>query len=145
MLEPYVKQRPEGEIEAQFLNKAERLTKATMGGIADAIIDASPVDTGTYVTSHAVYEGTTTSDFPAFYSSLGRPGGQDENQMRTMGRAKLSTFIENLDFRESSFVFGNESEHRSDVENVWRYRVFTAGARAFPAAAQAAKAQVGIG
>ena len=145
MLEPFVRQRPDGEIEAQFMVKVERLTKATMEGLADAIIEASPVDTGTYVTSHAVYEGSTTSDFPAFFSSLGRPRGQDENQMRAMGRAKLSTFIENLDFRESSFVFGNESEHRHDVENIWRYKVFTAAARAFPAAVQSAKAQVGTG
>lgn len=145
MLEPYVKQRPPGEIEAQFLDMVERLNTATMEGIANAVVDASPVDTGTYVTSHAVYEGDDVGSIPAFYSSLGRAGGQDENQMKTMAKAKMTTFIQQLDFRQSSFMFGNESEHRGDVEKTWGYEVFRAGAEAFPGAVQAAKASVGVG
>ena len=144
MLEPYVKQRPEGEIEAQFLNMVEQLTTVTMEGIKEAIVDASPVDTGTYVTSHVVYEGSDVGSIPAFFSSIGRPGGQDESQMRTMAKAKMTTFIQQLDFRQSSFVFGNESEHRGDVEHLWRYEVFRAGASAFPGAVQAARASVGV-
>lgn len=99
---------------------------AALKAIASGIADDSPVDTGTYVTSHAIYEGTSLSSIPHLYSSEGRPGGQDMNQMQGIGKAKMHAMVDNADHTTGNYIIGNEAEHREDVEA--GYRVFNRAA-----------------
>lgn len=127
------------EREAQLLRQIEKGNTAAMSVLARAAVEASPVDTATYITSHVVYEGSNLGSIPAFYSSEGRDGGQDRGAYEGVTIAKLEAMIENLDHSQPAFMFGNEAEHRWDVEYTHAYRVFSAAASAMPEATQAAR------
>ena len=143
-IKPIRKVRPVAEREAQFRRNVAEMNSAVLNNLADTTIELSPVDTGTYITSHAIYEGTNLASIPTLYSSLARPGGQDYNQFAGTGRAKLTAMIDMLDHTSGNYIFGNESEHRWDVEVPLAYRVFAGTRAAFPAAVQAAKVSTGL-
>lgn len=132
------------EIEARFRRTAGAMNAEVLKGLANVIADASPVDTGTYVMAHAVYEGTDVGNIPAIYDSLGRQGGQDGDMYRGLGRDRLHRQIEALDTDEPNFIMGNESEHRGNVEQRWGYRVFSKAAMAGPSIVKAAAAKLGL-
>ena len=133
MVEITTKIVPFAEREAQMLRQIEKGNTQVLNAMASAAVEAAPVDTATYITSFAIYEGDNLSSIPALYSSEGREGGQDKGAYQGVARAKLSAQIEQLDHSQPSFIFGNEAEHRGDVEYVYKYRVFTAAAKAAPA------------
>lgn len=145
MAKVFTKVRPFAERQAQILRQVEKGNSAAMKVLAEAAVEASPVDTATYITSHVVYEGDNLSSIPAFYSSEGREGGQDKGAYAGTTIAKLSAMIDQLDHSQSSFLFGNEAEHRGDVEYVYGYAVFEQAKAAFPAAVEAARAAVRSG
>lgn len=76
----------------------------------DIVIDRSPVDTGTYMESHAV--GTTS----ATSSSAGKPTGQPRGPREEVARTKLHAQIDSSDFSSGNFYINNGSEHASLVE-----------------------------
>jgi len=133
---------PIAERQAQIMRQVERGNIAALNVLAGAAVDASPVDTATYITSHVVYEGDSLASIPAFYSSEGREGGQDRGAYEGVTKAKLSAMIEQLDHTQGNFMLGNEAEHRGDVEYLHRYAVFAAARAAGPQAVQSAKAAV---
>jgi hypothetical protein len=132
------------EMEARFRRTAGAMNAEVLKGLANVVADASPVDTGTYVMAHAVYEGTDLGSIPAVYISLGRPGGQDADMYRGLGRDRLHRQIDALETDEPNFIMGNESEHRRDVERRWYYEVFSQAAAAGPGIVQAAAAKLGL-
>lgn len=130
------------EREAQILRQVEKGNTAAMNVIASAVVDLSPVDTATYITSHVIYEGSDLGSIPALFSSEGRDGGQDRGAYEGVALAKMSALIENLDHSQPAFMFGNEAEHRYDVEYTHAYRVFQHARAALPEAVQAARLAV---
>ena len=143
-VEPIKKIRPVAELEAQLRKNVSDMNSAVLKNLAARAVELSPVDTGTYITSHAIYEGDNLASIPALYSSLARPGGQDYSQFAGTGLAKLTAMIDMLDHSTGSYIFGNESEHRWDVEVPLAYRVFSGTRAAFPDAVRAAKASTGL-
>ena len=143
-VQPIKKVRSVAEIEAQFKRNVADMNSAVLKNLASTAIGLSPVDTGTYITSHAIYEGDNLGSIPTLYSSLARPGGQDYSQFAGTGLAKLTAMIDMLDHSSGNYIFGNESEHRWDVEVPLAYRVFSGTRAAFPEAVQAAKASTGL-
>ena len=134
-VEPIRKIRPVAERIALLERNVARMNSSVLNHLAKAAVDVSPVDTGTWITSFAVYEGDNLSSIPALYSSLGKPGEQDRSAFEGVGRAKLSAMIDMLDHSTGSYIFGNESEHRHDVEVRWKYQVFSETAKTFEDAA----------
>ena len=141
-VEPIRRVRPVAEHMATLNRNVERMNSAVLNNLADVAISMSPVDTGTYITSHAIYEGDNLGSIAKIYSSIGKPGGQDRGGFESTGRAKLTAMIEVLDHSTGNYIFGNESEHRREVEVDLRYGVFRATREAFPEAAAAALAQL---
>lgn len=134
MAKVFTKVRPFAERQAQILRQIEKGNTKVMAAMVDAAVAVAPVDTATYITSFAIYEGSDLSAIPALYSSEGREGGQERGAYQGVAKAKLSAQIEQLDHSQPAFVFGNEAEHRHDVEYTYKYRVFSAAAKAAPAA-----------
>lgn len=143
-VEPIKKLRTPAEREMQLRRNVEEMNSAVLNNLADVAVDVAPVDTATYITSFAIYEGDSLGSIPKLYSSIGKTGGQDYSQYAGIGRAKLTAMIENLDHSTGSYVFGNESEHRWDVEVALNYGVFKITRENFPVAVRAAKVQTGL-
>ena len=136
---------PFAQRQAQVLRQKEKADTIVLSAMAEAAVDASPVDTATYITSHVVYEGDSLASIPALYSSDGREGGQARGAYEGVAKAKLTAQIGQMDFSQGSFLLGNEAEHRGDVEYLFGYAVFDAARGAFPAAVEQARAALRAG
>lgn len=144
MVEAIKRLRKPGSVEQQFRRNMENMNSAVLGSLASTAVGLSPVDTGTYVTSHTIFDGDSVSSVPALNSSIGRVGGQDAGVYRGRALAELNAQIASLAHTDGSYVFGNEAEHRADVENEHGYKVFRGTARSFPSAVASAKAATGL-
>lgn len=144
MVEIIKKLRDPGDIEQQFRRNMAEMNSAVLENMASTAVGLSPVDTGTYVTSHTIFDGDSVASVPALKSSIGRIGGQDAGVYRGRALAELSAQIASLDHADGGYVFGNEAEHRADVEDDHGYKVFRDTARSFPSAVAAAKATTGL-
>ena len=105
--------------------------------MATEIIFLSPVDTGTYITSHVV-----STNIPGnFTSSFGKPRNQDYTTFANEGLSNLYEDIAALpdDANLNLVRFTNTSIHASDVEYLHGYSTYTiARSRANVIAANAA-------
>lgn len=144
MVEIIKRLRKPGSVEQQLRRNVGRMNSAVLQGLASTAVGFSPVDTGTYVTSHTIFDGDSVASVPALNSSIGRIGGQDAGVYRGRALAELNAQIESLTHADGQYVFGNEAEHRADVENDHGYKVFRNTARSFPSAVAAAKAVTGL-
>lgn len=144
MVEIIKRLRKPGAVEQQFRRNMENMNSAVLKNLASTAVGFSPVDTGTYVTSHTIFDGDNVSSVPALKSSIGRVGGQDAGVYRGRALAELTAQIESLTHADGGYVFGNEAEHRADVENDHGYKVFRDTARSFPSAVASAKAVTGL-
>lgn len=144
MVEIIKRLRAPGEVRQQFQRNLEEMNSAVLKNLASTAVELSPVDTGTYVTSHTIFDGDNVASVPVLNSSVGRVGGQDRGAFQGRALAELNAQIESLAHVDGGYVFGNESEHRADVEDRWGYKVFRDTARSFPSAVAAAKATTGL-
>ena len=85
------------------------------------LISVSPVDTGTYITSHTL----SLSESPATNSSAGKPGKQPYQPFAQEGFENLLNDISSLGPEAISVVFSNKAEHRDEVEDEHGYLVYT--------------------
>jgi len=85
-----------------------------MTGMADEIVKLSPVDTGTYVTSHTVSNRDRASEAPT-ESSHGKPREQSATAKKSEAASRLSAEIQALD-KDKPVYFSNESVHAKFVE-----------------------------
>ena len=85
-----------------------------MTGMADEIVRLSPVDTGTYVTSHNVSNQDRASEAPT-QSSHGKPRKQSSAAKKAEAAGKLGRQIQTLD-KNKPVYFSNESVHAKFVE-----------------------------
>lgn len=130
--------------EAEIRRLLGAVNEGVLRGLAAAVADASPVDTGTYVTSHRVEVGDDLAAIPALYSSHGKPRNQDRAQYQGIGKAKMDGQIGALPMDREAYVIGNESEHRSTVETDLGYSVFSKAVARFDRIVQDVKARLNI-
>lgn len=90
-------------------------------GMADEIILTSPVDTGTYITSHTLSNGTQGG----FTSSFGKPKGRSFTEYAQKGLDALYGDISAIGDDWTSARFSNIALHASDVEYEHGYAVYT--------------------
>lgn len=120
------------------------VNEGVLRGLAGAVAESSPVDTGTYVTSHRVEVGADLAAIPALYSSHGKPRRQDQAQYQGISKAKMDGQIGTLPMDREAYVLGNESEHRAIVEDDLGFKVFSTAAAQFDDIVQNVKARLDI-
>lgn len=91
-------------------------------GMAEQVVLESPVDTGTYITSH-----TISSSIPGgMTSSVGKPKNQDWGTYAQIGLDKLFADIDALpDKTLTSIRMSNTAEHAGYVEYELGYAPYT--------------------
>lgn len=96
--------------------------RGVLKGIADDIVDESPVDTGAYVLSHTF--APTGSGAGRSYSSHGKPRNQDVASKREEARGQLYSEIETVNVTTSKTgIFRNRAPHARPVED--KHSVYT--------------------
>ena len=103
---------------SQILEEEKRLDRfrdAYLQELASKVILYSPVDTGTYITSHQIKPGRGGSG--NFSSSNGKPKGQPYQPFADTGLANLFSDIEALPEVSLDFItISNYSQHAYSVE-----------------------------
>lgn len=130
--------------EAEIKRLLESVNEGVLRGLANEIGGFSPVDTGTYVTTHRIEAGDDLASIPALYTSHGKPRKQDVAQYQGIGIARMQSQIGALPMDRPSYIIGNESEHRAEVEDRLGHKVFGNAAARFDAIVMNVKAGLGI-
>lgn len=146
------------DIAERFLQNAARLRARVGDMLADAIVDGSPVDTGTYVMAHRA--GTGPSEGVADRSSEGKTRGRNPAQFKNLARANLKRSVSAAAVQASGDIwFTNASLHAARVESLgWPaplfgnpgisgpgpYRVYAQARATFPAFVDRAAAELGM-
>lgn len=112
-----------------FRERAAGMRLRVAEKIADAIVDFSPVDTGTYIMAHAA--GTGSSDEDGSRSSHRKPRGRDKSQFANLARGNLRRSVSAAAVQASDEIwFRNRAYHAPAVESLgWTsgkqpYRVY---------------------
>ena len=121
-----IHQRSSDTIERVFKERADALKKRVAEKMADAIIERSPVDTGTYVLAHTARPEATEYETR---SSHGRPRGRNPNQFKALARGNLMRSVAAWPATSNELFFRNVSAHAGRVEHLgWNgvpaYRVY---------------------
>ena len=102
---------------------AEDHVKNELRKVADSLVEASPVDTGAYVTSHSFQP--TGGRGGRSRSSANKPRQQDASVKKEEARAQLYSDIEGAEVSSSrAGIFRNRAPHATKVEakhNVYLY------------------------
>jgi hypothetical protein len=105
------------DIAKRFREKAAALRSLVAVKIADAIVDASPVDTGTYIMAHVA--GTGKSDESATRSSIGKVRGRNPDQFKNLARANLRRSVSaDAILNSPEIFFRNRALHADKVEYI---------------------------
>jgi hypothetical protein len=107
------------DIAQRFREKAAALRSLVAVKIADAIVDASPVDTGTYIMAHVA--GTEkSSEAPSRDSTEpGKIRGRNPNQFKNLARANLRRSVSaDAILNSPEIFFRNRALHADKVEYV---------------------------
>lgn len=104
-------------------------------GMADQLVLYSPVDTGTYISSHSV----GLSEVPKTNSSSGKPRNQPYQAFAQAARNGLFTDIRLLPEGANRVVFSNASFHEDEVEYEHGYAPYRKTAREHKRIAQEAE------
>lgn len=100
-----------------FRERAAAIRLRVAEKIADAIVDGSPVDTGTYIMAHVA--GTGSSDEDGSRSSHGKPRGRDRSQFTNLARGNLRRSVSAAAVQASSEIwFRNRAWHAPAVEHL---------------------------
>jgi hypothetical protein len=105
------------DIAQRFREKAAALRSLVAVKIADAIVDASPVDTGTYIMAHVA--GTGKSDEAPSRSSIGKVRGRNPDQFKNLARANLRRSVSaDAILNSPEIFFRNRALHADKVEYI---------------------------
>ena len=119
--------------------KLEGFQKEFLEGLATSIVLDSPVDTGTYMSSHNV--GTSPEAGTA--SSAGKPKNQPYSSYAQTAMNKLFSEIDSVASADLDTVyFSNKSNHAANVEYEHGYEVYSRAKRKAPQIAEEAAAKV---
>ena len=108
------KRRKSGSVISSAFQLVDGFFEEFMTEMANEVIKLSPVDTGTYVTSHNITNENRASEQPT-ESSHGKPKGQSSQSMKSRAASKLAGQINKLDPNKPVY-FSNESIHAKFVE-----------------------------
>ena len=131
----------------QFNENVNGLKDIVLKDMAADIAQRSPVDTGTYASSHRV--GQRSGSFKASKSSHGKPESASPASDRDAGLSRMISDIDGLPDGAQNIVFRNEAEHALYVETRgWNgkgpYQVYTAVRNRFNVIVGDAKARLGM-
>lgn len=133
-----IRTRDTRDLEAQFKARAARIRQQVAERIVDVIINASPVDTGTYIMAHVAGQGASPEIESR--SSHGKPRGRSKAQFAALARNNLRRSVSAAAIQASNEIwFRNRALHAASVEYLgWK------GAPAYHvyAVASAAAAQI---
>jgi len=108
------------DIAQKFRDRAAQVRARAAEMMAEDIVKASPVDTGTYIMSHIA----TTGDAPAggTTSSMGKPTGRSKAQFENLALGNLKRSVSKDAILNSAQVFFfNRAEHAPEVEFIgWK-------------------------
>lgn len=90
------------------------MKKDVYRGVADVVISASPVDSGTYMDSHNIQIGRTSAS--TTNSSKGKPRNRPREPHENAARDRLYAQIDALDGTETDVYIGNSAHHGMVVE-----------------------------
>jgi hypothetical protein len=111
-----ISQRDSTDIAERFRERAAEVRSRAAEKIAEDIVNASPVDTGTYIMAHSAQTGDVGG---AGRSSKGKMRGQDPQQFRNLALGNLKRSVSKDAILSSSEVFfRNLAEHANHVEYV---------------------------
>jgi hypothetical protein len=146
------------DIAERFRQNAARLRARVGEMLADAIVDGSPVDTGTYVMAHRAGTGPSESD--ADRSSADKVRGRSPSQFKNLARGNLKRSVSAAAIQASGDIWiTNSSLHAERVESLgWPaplfgnpsisgpgpYRVYASARAQFPAFVSRAAAELGV-
>ena len=92
-------------------------------GIIDTTVNFSPVDTGSYVQSHSLDNGSGTNT--RSNSSINKPKGRDIKAEKAKSKATLLDDLNRTDVAGSEYlILRNSSEHATKVEHKHGHKVF---------------------
>jgi hypothetical protein len=98
-----------------FKERAAQLRARVAEKIADAIVEGSPVDTGTYIMAHVA--GSGESSEIGSRSSHGKPRGRDPGQFKNLARGNLKRSVSASAIQAGDEIwFRNRAEHAARVE-----------------------------
>ena len=119
-----------------FQQRAAQLRARVAEKIADAIVDGSPVDTGTYIMAHVAGQGASPE--VESRSSHGKPRGRSKAQFAALARNNLKRSVSAAAIQASTEIwFRNRSMHAAYVEFLgWQgtpaYHVYAMAGAAAP-------------
>lgn len=140
-----------GQMEQVFRERAAQLKSRVAELIADDIVQASPVDTGTYIMAHIA--GTGASDAAPTRSSVGKPRGRNPSQFKNLAAGNLKRSVSASAVMSAEEVwFQNRSEHAVRVESLgWHdkngpgpYHVYAQARNRIPVHIRAVAAELGM-
>jgi hypothetical protein len=106
------------QMELALQEKARALRIAVGERIADTIVDASPVDTGTYIMAHKA-SGTDGGSAEADRSSHGKPRGRSTAQFKGLAKGNLKRSVSAAAMQNATEIwFQNSSLHAGRVESL---------------------------
>lgn len=136
------------DIAARFRERAAELRERVLVRMADAIVDQSPVLTGTYILAHRAGAGPDSSE--GTRSSHGKPFPVRESQFKNLARGNLHRSVSSAAVSNATEVyFGNSAVHAARVEYTgWNgrgpYAVYAQVRNAAPAFIRDAATELGM-
>ena len=117
-----ISQRTTQTAEQLFRERAAELRRRAGEKIADFIVDASPVDTGTYIMAHVAGSGAMPEI--ASRSSDNKPRGQNRQQFQNLARGNLKRSVSSAAVQAGGEIwFRNRALHAPEVEYIgWKSR-----------------------
>jgi hypothetical protein len=110
------RRRSPAEIVKNFEMQAEALKRRVYEKIANAIVDASPVDTGTYIMAHSAAAGGRDEGFERDRSSKGKLRGRNPAQFKNIARGNLMRSVAAIPVGATDVYFRNRALHAPRVE-----------------------------
>lgn len=111
-----ISQRTSQQTAQIFRDRAAAIRLRVAEKIADAIVDFSPVDTGTYIMAHVA--GTGSSDEAGVRSSHGKTRGRSPAQFAGLAKGNLRRSVSAAAVQASSEIwFRNRAYHALAVEH----------------------------
>ena len=110
-----ISQKTTQQAELLFQERAAALRRLAAEKIAEAIVDYSPVDTGTYIMAHAA--GSAESAEAASRTSRGKARGRNPRQFKTLALGNLKRSVSSAAVTAGQEIwFRNRAEHAVKVE-----------------------------
>lgn len=101
----------------RFNRASVEVKRHVLGGLADAVVANSPVDTGNYMMSHEIVSGGRDGGFPQNpTNSHGLPRGQPHGPAAAAARTALHAQVNAIQPTDTHFMLRNSAVYAARVE-----------------------------